>query len=280
MSSLKLIRLAALIGVLSGYAAGASAGIQLGGTRVIFDASVNPRETTLEVANKDKAPYLIQPFLDQGALSGRETPFMVTPPLKRLDGGKSQVLQIRASEKVKDLPKDRESVYWLNVKEIPPVDAKTSGQNMLRLVVDTRIKLFYRPAGLKGDPSQAGAQLSWTVVPGVGKEGAALRVANPTPYHVSFATLEVKGAHPHKIRDQIMVAPKSTMDIVVPGDDVDAHAPVQLAYSTINDAGSPTPSIDVTAQPLRKAASGVASSVSAASGEVAHATALAASGRH
>ncbi|QGY26852.1 fimbria/pilus periplasmic chaperone [Escherichia coli] len=43
--------------------------------------------------------------------------------------------------------KDRESVFWFNVLELPPKpDAeKVANQSLLQLAFRTRIKLFYRP---------------------------------------------------------------------------------------------------------------------------------------
>lgn len=38
-----------------------------------------------------------------------------------------------------DLPVDRESVFWLNVKEIPK---KSAEENVLQIAVRSRIKLF------------------------------------------------------------------------------------------------------------------------------------------
>jgi chaperone protein EcpD len=64
------------------------------------------------------------------------------------------------------VPQDRESVFWLNVLEIPP---KPVGKaNHIQLTVRSRLKLFYRPAGLAGSPKAAVAQLRWRLVRGSG----------------------------------------------------------------------------------------------------------------
>lgn len=62
------------------------------------------------------------------------------------------------------LPKDRESVFWFNVLEVPPKpDAATvANQSLLQLAFRTRIKLFYRPEALKGNPSEAPLALKWS----------------------------------------------------------------------------------------------------------------------
>ncbi len=47
--------------------------------------------------------------------------------------------------------KDRESVFWFNVLEVPPKPdaAKATNQSLLQLAFRTRIKLFYRPKGIE-----------------------------------------------------------------------------------------------------------------------------------
>ncbi len=59
-----------------------------------------------------------------------------------------------------NLPEDRESVYYVNVKAIPPAPAEESA-NTLQLAIKTRMKLFYRPAGLKGNPMDSYKALVW-----------------------------------------------------------------------------------------------------------------------
>ena len=67
--------------------------------------------------NEGKAPYVVQAWLDAGE-GKNKTPFLTTPPLSRLDPGMENILRImRVSSN--ELPADRESVFWLNVKEIP-----------------------------------------------------------------------------------------------------------------------------------------------------------------
>ncbi|MCU6154331.1 fimbria/pilus periplasmic chaperone [Enterobacter hormaechei] len=45
--------------------------------------------------------------------------------------------------------KNRESVFYFNLREIPP---KNSRPNMLTLAMQTRRKVFFRPVALKVDP--------------------------------------------------------------------------------------------------------------------------------
>jgi fimbrial chaperone protein len=46
------------------------------------------------------------------------------------------------------LPQDRESLFWMNVKAIPSMDKSKLSDNTLQLAIISRIKLYYRPAKL------------------------------------------------------------------------------------------------------------------------------------
>ncbi len=63
----------------------ASAGVIIGGTRVIFDGA--KKEASINITNPDNGPYLIQSWIDVQDEQSGKTPFIITPPLYRLDGG-------------------------------------------------------------------------------------------------------------------------------------------------------------------------------------------------
>lgn len=63
----------------------ASAGVIIGGTRLIFDGA--KKEASISINNPDSAPYLIQSWIDMQEGSSDKAPFIITPPLYRLDGG-------------------------------------------------------------------------------------------------------------------------------------------------------------------------------------------------
>ncbi|WP_341318927.1 molecular chaperone [Paraburkholderia sp. IMGN_8] len=239
---------AAFAAVLAFSGVAAHAGIQVGGTRVVFEAKVDVRDTSVAVRNKGETPYVIQIFVDDGNGNTRRMPFTVTPPLFRLDGGKEQLVSVRYVKRGAGLPQDVESVYWINVKEIPPTEKRKADVNTLKIAVLTRIKLFYRPAGLAGSAAGAPSQLKWSVVPNPIGHGAALKVSNPTPYHVTFSTIEIQAAQNASINVD-MVNPRSDLIIPIPTKAVSQPGPVKFTYTTINDYGAVTPTTEVTAQP-------------------------------
>ncbi len=40
--------------------------------------------------------------------------------------------------------KDRESLFWLNIQEIPPISS-ADDSNVLAVALNTQVKLIYRP---------------------------------------------------------------------------------------------------------------------------------------
>lgn len=181
----------------------AQAGIVIGGTRVIYNG--DKKETSAAIRDPDKSGvYLVQSWVDSGEKQSK-APFIVTPPLFRINPGEENMLRIVRTGG--SLPEDRESVFWLNVKSIPATDDSQPHNNVLQVVVKSRLKLFYRPAGLEGQPETAYHKLS------VARSGNRLTVSNPTPYYVTLFTLKVDGL---EIKDVDMVPPKGNVSFTLP----------------------------------------------------------------
>lgn len=179
------------------------AGIVIGGTRVIYDG--DKKETSAAIRDPDKSGvWLVQSWVDNGERGGK-APFIVTPPLFRINPGEENMLRIVRTGG--NLPEDRESVFWLNVKSIPATDDSVPHKNVLQVVVKSRLKLFYRPAGLEGQPETAYHQLT------AARSGNRLTVSNPTPYYVTLFTLKVDG---QEIKEADMVPPKGSVSFTLP----------------------------------------------------------------
>lgn len=154
----------------------ASAGVVIGGTRVIYDTA--RKDSSFSVSNTGTSePYLIQSWVEN-LHDSNKAPFIITPPLFRLDADQENTLRIIHTGG--QLPADKESAFWVNVKTISA--SEKSDSNQLQISVKSRIKVFYRPTGLPGDATEAYKALTFT------RQGRQLKVNNPTPYHVSFFT--------------------------------------------------------------------------------------------
>lgn len=205
--------------LLAVFTAQAQAGIVIGGTRVIYHG--DKKETSAAIRNPDEAGvWLVQSWVD-GGTKGSKAPFIVTPPLFRINPGEENVLRIvRTGGR---LPQDRESVFWLNVKSIPATDDSKPHNNVLQVVVKSRLKLFYRPAALAGEPETAYHNLS------AARSGNRLTISNPTPYYITLFTLKVDG---QEIKEADMVPPKGSASFTLP-----SATASSVSWQAISDYG-------------------------------------------
>ncbi|MCU6400711.1 molecular chaperone [Enterobacter quasiroggenkampii] len=167
-----------IIALFALYSASAISAIQIESSRVIY--SGENKSASLTLHNASQKNYIIQTWLDEDSdKPGKE--MVVTPPIMKVKPDQSAVLRFIYSGK--GLPIDRESVYWINVQEIPP---RASEPNVMQLAIRTRLKLFYRPVGMKAKLDEQIGQLTLT------KNSDALVVSNPGPLHISLSQLMIK----------------------------------------------------------------------------------------
>lgn len=232
------MRLAAGAVATLGLAGWSQAAVVIAATRVIYPAKET--EVTLKLSNEGKSPALVQVWTDDGsATTGPEAkgaPFLLTPPVSRIDPTRSQTLRIAYTGE--PLPTDRESVFWLNMLEVPPrPEGALADANKLQLAFRSRIKLFFRPAGLAGKADAAPAQAVWRLT---GRDAApVIEVRNPTPFHLNLVSLELESDGKRAwFDDGVMIAPGETRELPLKGSlGGQAGANLQLRYQTLNDYG-------------------------------------------
>ncbi|KAA8729440.1 fimbrial biogenesis chaperone [Ewingella americana] len=199
--------------------------VVISGTRVIYPAG--QKEVTVKLDNVGSAPVLIQSWIDNGNVDTKPekivVPFILTPPINRVEPKKGQTL--RVSYTGAPLPTNKESVFWLNVLEIP-AKAKSKGQdNYLQVAFRSRIKLFFRPQGLEGNANDAVKSVTWKSSP----EG--LTATNPTPYFVSLVTVAVN----KRETEGYMIPPQSSLSFKFPA----AVLPgAEINLTSVNDYGA------------------------------------------
>ncbi|MGP1113737.1 fimbria/pilus periplasmic chaperone [Serratia sp. CY54717] len=203
----------------------AQAAIALDRTRVVFDGSLN--SVSLSVSNQNKQlPYLAQGWIEDEQGNKIQSPLTVLPPVQRIEPGKPSQVKIQALPAAKQLPQDRETVYYFNLREIPP---KSNKPNTLQIALQTRIKLFYRPAGLGIDTNAPPPQEQLTL----SRQGDKYVVNNPTPYYVTLVDAGSSKSAPVKTFEPMMVPPKGSLPLTASAAVV-GNSPV-LTY--VNDYG-------------------------------------------
>ena len=215
----------------------ARAGVVIAGTRVVFPAKQG--EVTVRLSNQGDHPVLVEAWIDTGDLNSTpnsvNTPFLITPPLFRMDSNKEQSLRIIYTPGSQPMPADRESLFWLNVLEIPPKPAgpQFADHNYLQFAIRSRLKLFYRPADLSsGDATKAPDKLSFTA------QRTMLDVRNPTPYYVTISKLSLGADGKPFDGASGMVAPFGDLHLALKSLAQAPPAGTPVVFTTINDYGA------------------------------------------
>ncbi|ORM84327.1 pilus assembly protein PapD [Pantoea deleyi] len=193
----------------------------LGATRLVYSSAA--KQSTLQVRNThETASFLIQSWMET-ASGERTQDFVITPPLYLLKPATESVVKIIFNGKA--LPQDRETLYWMTIKAIPQQSDNSAG-NSLQFASANRIKLFYRPASLPGNATEA-----WKSVTANYSAGKVV-LNNPTPYFITTINLKVDG----KAVKPVMLPPQSGTALA----DKFSQA-TSLSFQTINDYGAWTP---------------------------------------
>lgn len=150
----------------------------LNSTRYIFDEK--KENISLQVDNESPQEYGGQIWIENQEQSDKNVYFAPSPTFFKVTGQHKQVLRIL---KINDtLPKDKESLFWINVQEIPK--APKDGANALSIALHTQVKMIYRPDILKGKRENAEKNIKL-----INDESGTV-LFNDSPYY--FAVINVK----------------------------------------------------------------------------------------
>lgn len=203
-------------------------------TRVVYQEG--KRDVTFKVTNTSKErPAFVQMWLDDGnqQASPEEiaTPFSMSPPVARINAGRSQVVRLVYTGEPQS--KDKETLYWFNMLEVPP---KSDEPNRLSFAIRTRIKLFFRPKALVNDPSSVTDNLQWSLK----RNGNnwVIEGYNPTPFHMSFYSLKLMdGNAALPVNEGGMLLPQSRQTFELKNADKLLLNAKSLQVDLINDYG-------------------------------------------
>ncbi|TQI78139.1 fimbrial chaperone protein [Serratia fonticola] len=201
-------------------------GVGLGVTRLVYPSEA--KQVSVSVRNTDaKLAFLIQPWAED-FLGKKTSDFTITPPLSVLKPKNENSLRVMYTGPT--LSKDKETLFWLTVKAVPPVSEAEGKKNVLQLASANRIKVFYRPEGLSTAVQDAPAMLTAKA------KGEELILSNPSPYYLTLVNVSINGVK----MDSLMVPPKDILNVKLnkPGGG-------QFKFQTINDYGAQTKLITI-----------------------------------
>ncbi|WP_244165563.1 fimbrial biogenesis chaperone [Burkholderia contaminans] len=194
---------------------------------------------TIKVSNEGKLPALIQVWLDDGEQNKSpdkiDVPFILSPTIFRLDPGKGQA--VRMIHSGEPMPADKESLYWLNVLEIPPKADNADERNKIQIAFRSRIKVMYRPDGLPGSAEEAAKRLKWSTVK-MADGKYALRANNPTPYVVNIGSVSIISNAKHYDAGSGYVLPGEIQEFPIIGLNAAPGIGSKVDVGVINDWGA------------------------------------------
>lgn len=215
----------ALSALLAGIlAVPAQAAFTLNGTRFIYDEG--KKNISFEITNNSQDTYGGQVWIDNVSQQSSDVFIVPSPPFFKVNGGNKQIMRLMI---VNDsLPKDRESLFMLNVQEVPPKPKNAEG-NVIAIAMNTRLKAIYRPKALAEGRNEAEKRL--TLV----KRDGSIWIKNPTPYY--FAVTRVKhGGSKLKLNDKA----EQSLTQLAPFSEVDTRMNSlsgEVSVDAINDWG-------------------------------------------
>lgn len=202
----------------------AHSGIQAQATRVIYNSSNSA--ATLSLKNNADKPYMVQTWLTDNEDNHKEKlPMVVVPPLMKIAPEKESILRFIYSGQ--GLPQDQESLFWINLQEIPP---NPTEENVLQIAIRSKIKLFYRPKQIRTTLDEAAKKIEWF------KDGQQLKVKNTSPLHVTIGTIKDESGQVFSVLDKDMVAPNQTITVISNF----KSSSKSISYTYINDFGGAT----------------------------------------
>lgn len=186
------------------------AAVSLDRTRVIFIGG--EKSVSLSISNQNtQLPYLAQGWIENEQGEKVTSPMVVLPPVQRLEPGASSQIKIQGLPELNLLSQDQESLFYFNLREIPPRSDKA---NTLQIALQTRVKLFYRPVAIATNKGLSEAP--WQEQLTLTRQGDRYQINNPTPYFVTVieAAPDLKAGSPVDFKP-LMIPPKSQQDLGV-----------------------------------------------------------------
>lgn len=203
----------------------AHAGIVIYGTRIIYPAE--NKEVMVQLMNQGNRSSLVQAWIDDGDTSlppeKIQVPFMLTPPVAKVGANSGQQIKIRIMPN--RLPTNKESIFYLNILDIPPNSPEDEGKNALKFAMQNRIKLFYRPVGVASVNKETFKKLR------VNNSSNGLVIKNGSANWVTIS--DVKANSVKVNYETIMIAPKESQRV-----DVKNHNANSWQLTIIDDHGN------------------------------------------
>lgn len=176
------------------------------GTRIIYPSDAE--SMAVQLTNNSKTASLVQSWIDSGdeysTPENSDAPFYLSPPIVKIEGLQGQQLKIKKIDKA--LSHYVESVFYLNVLDIPKRPDTAKGKNAIQLATRSRIKIFYRPVELTESPDYVINKINYQL------NNNTLLIKNNSQYHFTVAALTTTNDKKNSLIDSAMISPMSSLE--------------------------------------------------------------------
>lgn len=212
----------------------ATSSINIDRSRIIINA--DDKRSSFSLVSSDETPTLIQMWIDNGDPSvspeNIATPIIITRPVFKINPGQVYSTDLLVVSR-DNLPKDRESMFFLNIFQIPSTK-KTNIANLkkqdITVFLRLRVKAFVRPNGVGPINKEELNKIEFKIERLA--NDSYLSISNPTPWNVTM--LDLKSAKV-SILQNLVLEPKSNKKIKLSSDKINAD---NISFYVLNDFGN------------------------------------------
>ncbi|PSV74400.1 fimbrial chaperone protein, partial [Photobacterium leiognathi] len=189
----------------------------------------NDKNISITISNESKETYGGQVWVDNINESDNSVSFIAIPSFFKVDGNDNQIIRIMKTSEA--LPKDRESIFWLNVQEIPP-KSKDKKSNIIVVAINTKVKLIYRPDNLSIKRLNAEKRIKLI------NDNGNYYLENPTPYYFAITKIIVNEktiSLKNKVSNKLAIfAPKTKVKLT----SINLNSKSKIKIDAIDDYGA------------------------------------------
>lgn len=154
-------------------------------TRIIFNQSDKSVSVRLTNQSPD-SPFLAQSWIEDKDNKKSRNYITAIPPMLRLEAGEQAQVRLMGQPTLAQLPADKESLFYYNIREIPP---RSEQKNVMQIAMQSRIKIFWRPKAIEIPNGQVNLIGKFDI----SRTSTGIILKNKSPYFITVGYIGTDG---------------------------------------------------------------------------------------
>lgn len=154
-------------------------------TRIIFNQSDKSVSVRLTNQSPD-SPFLAQSWIEDKDNKKSRNYITAIPPMLRLEAGEQAQVRLMGQPTLAQLPADKESLFYYNIREIPP---RSEQKNVMQIAMQSRIKIFWRPKAIEIPNGQVNLIGKFDI----SRTSTGITLKNKSPYFITVGYIGTDG---------------------------------------------------------------------------------------